>query len=278
MRLFQRAWHIAVNDVLISDQETGLACDFSVKKTLKPDPNTASVKIYNLSKATREKLTNPKRASLRIEAGYVERLSQIYLGDVRALSPGEIRGPDIVTELSSGDGGQEIQKANLQIPIGAKTPNGTALTAIAKALGVGLGNVPKVSAALASKGSAVFPRGTVLTGNVSRVLSDFCRSAGLEWSVQDGVIQILDLGKGLETNPYVLSSDSGMIGAPAIGSDGKVSVSTLMIPELRPGMRVMFETFAVNGVYRISEAEYQGSTHGNEWTIKLSCEKPKVTP
>jgi len=276
VKLFGRAWEISAGDVLLSDTTSGVACEFSVKKTLKPEPNTADLKVWNLSETTRAKLTSPKKVPIRIEAGYVDRVSQIYLGDVRAMSPGEKRGPDIVTELMSGDGSQQFREAHLEVPLGPKTPNGVALQAIAKALGVGMGNVPKVAATLASKGSAVFPRSTVLVGNVARILTDFCRSAGLEWSIQDGVLQVLDLGKPLETKPYVISADSGMIGAPSLGSDGKVSATCLMIPELRPGMRVMFDTFAVKGVYRVSECEYQGSTHGADWSLKIVCEKPKA--
>lgn len=276
--LYGRSWNITIGDTEVSSSVNGvnsLACTFSVRKTLKAEPNTCTLAVYNLSADSRRKFTSPKSSKIRIEAGYGERLTQLYLGDVRALTPGERRGADIVTELTSGDGEKAIGQARLSVPIGAKTPAGDALQAIARALGVGQGNVAKARTALASKGVTVFARGTVLTGNVARALTDFCRSAGLEWSIQDGAIQILDIGQGLETRPYVLSASTGLVNAPKVSSDGKVSAETLMLPDLRPGMRVQFDSLSVTGLYRVIEAEYQGETHGAAWGIRITCEKPK---
>lgn len=277
-QLFGRAWNITIGETEVSSSTRGnsaLSCTFSVKKTIKAEPNTCTLSIYNLSDLSRRKFTEPKATTIRIEAGYADRLSQIYLGEVRALAPGERNGANIVTELTSGDGEKKLA-GRLSVPIGPKTPPGDALRAIVKALGVKPGNSDKAAAALATKGVAVFSRGTVLTGNVARALTDFCRSAGLEWSVQDGAVQILDLGAGLETNPYVLKASSGLINAPKISSDGKVSAETLMLPDLRPGMRVQFDSLSVSGLYRIIECETSGETHGGAWGHKIVCEKPKA--
>lgn len=278
--LFDRAWSVTVDDVLVSSRiegkDQGLACVWSVQKTLKREPNTCSLKVWNLAPATRAKLTNPKKSIVRIEAGYGKKLSQVYLGEVRAMMPGEVQGADIVSELTSGDGEKAMMSAHLAIPLGAKVSNGDALKAIAKALGVGIGNVPAIAAKLAAVGRVVFPRGTVLVGNVARQLDDFCRGAGLEWSIQDGALQVLDSGAALDRFPYILSADSGLIGSPKLGSDGKVSAETLMLPELRPGLRVQFQTLEVKGLYRLIETQCNGETHGQTWGYQITCEKSKV--
>jgi hypothetical protein len=278
-QLFGRSWNITVGDVEVSSgPATGaLACEFSVRKTLKAEPNVCSLRVYNLSEETRTKLTSPKKIVVRIEAGYGTRVSQIYLGDVRALTPGEITPTgDVITDLESGDGEKACASAHLSVPIGGKGPAGDSLRAIAKALGVGLGNTAQMAAQLSAKGVAVFPRTTVLSGNVARHLTDFCRSAGLEWSIQDGALQILDLAGALNVKPYIIAPDSGLIGSPKMGNDGNVTLQTLMIPELRPGLRVQLDSFSVKGLYRIDQAEYSGQTHGEDWTIKLTCSAPKA--
>lgn len=271
--LFGRSWLVTIGDVDVSD----LAVEFSAKKTLKPEPNTCDLKIYNLSKATRERLTSPRAVTVRIEAGYGSTLSQIYLGEVRALAPGTISGPEIVTELSSGDGEKAMKTARLAVPIGAGMSTADALRAVASTLGVGLGNIGDAIAALNARGVAIFKRGTVITGATARALTDLCRSAGLEWSVQDGALQFLDLGAPLAVRPYVISADSGMIGAPKLDADGKVSVETLMLPGLRPGMQVQIESLSVRGLFRICQAEYKGATWGDEWGISLTCDRPGAT-
>lgn len=271
--LFGRRWDVTIGDVDISD----LAIVFNVKKTLKREPNTCELKVYNLAPDTRRRLTTPRASMVRVEAGYVDRVSQIYLGEVRALSPGYVEGSSIVTDLSSGDGEKAQQTAKLYAPLGPGVSSGDALRAIADALGVGAGNVPAAAARLTATGRTVFPRATALAGNAARVLDDFCRSAGLEWSIQDGVIQVLDLGAALETRPYVLSADSGLLGAPKLDSEGKVNAETLMIPELRPGMRVQFDSKFVTGLYRIAQIEFTGETYGDAWGSKLVCDKPGAT-
>jgi len=274
-KLFGRSWNITVGDTELND----FATEFSVKKTLKPEPNVAELRIYNLSDATRRKLTQPKKVKIRIEAGYGDSLSMLYLGDVRAIMPGEIVGADRVTDLTSADSEKAIQGTRLRVPIGAKMDTGDALRTIISALGVKDGNAAAVAQALRTKGKTVFARGTVLNGNTARILTDFCRAAGLEWSIQDGAIQLLDLGGHLETNPFVLSADSGLIGSPKLSTEGFVTAECLMIPGLRPGVRVVVESFSVKGVFRITQAEYVGQTHGSDWKIKILGERsPRKVP
>ena len=45
-------------------------------------------------------------------------------------------------------------------------------------------------------------------------LTELCRSAGLEWSVQSGVLQLLPRGRALQRSAVVLSSDTGLVGSP----------------------------------------------------------------
>lgn len=271
-KLYGRIWNVSVGTTDIS----ALRCEFSVKKTLKPEPNTASLRIYNLAPVTRRAFSDPKGVKVRIEAGYGDRLSQVYLGDVRALLPGEQAGADVITELTSGDGEKAMQGNRLAIPVGPKAPLSDVLRTVCKALGVGQGNVATVAAALAARGVSVFPRGTVITGSTARALTDLCRSAGLEWSIQDGALQILDVGQGLDTFPYVISADTGMLGAPKLSSDGKLGVETLMLPDLRPGLRIEMQSKEITGIYRILEIETSGDTHGSKWWHRLVCEKSKV--
>lgn len=272
-QLFHRDYEITLGTTDIK----GLACAFKVKKTLKSEPNTATIKVWNLSDATRDLISQPKKAvPVRIEAGYKGDTAQIYLGELRS-GTSEISGADIVTTLTSGDKEKSTQQSRIHVPIGAKTSADQALLAIARTFkDVGLGNATKMAAKLATKGLAIFPVATVLTGNSARTMTDFCRSAGLEWSIQDGKFQILDLNKALEERPFILSSESGLIGSPTQDSDGSINFTTLMIPNIRPGMRVQLDSVFVKGLYRIQECEYSGDTWGNEWDIKISAKPPKA--
>jgi hypothetical protein len=130
-----------------------------------------------------------------------------------------------------------------------------------------------VEASLRTNGRVVFPRATVFDGYSARLLTDFCRSAGLEWSIQDGALQFLDLGAALSVQPYILSPDSGLIGAPKIATDGKLNAQTLMLPGLRPGLPVVVESAYVKGTFRVIQCEYSGATHGDDWGVKLIADR-----
>lgn len=274
-KVWDRSWNITLGDVSIN----ALACEFEVKKTLLPQPNVATIRIFNLSDATRRKLTQPKKVKARIEAGYQGSLSMIYLGDVRAMAPGEVQGANRVTELTCADSERLIMGTRLRVPIGPKMDTGDALNTIVKALGVKDGNTAQTVANLRAKGRAVFTRGTVLTGNTARILTDFCRAAGLEWSVQDGAIQLLDIGGAMETHPYKLSASTGLIGSPKLSNEGFVTAECMMLPGLRPGVRVVIDGEYVKGTFRITQADYTGQTHGNDWKIRLLCERsPRKLP
>lgn len=269
MNLFGRAATLTVGPLEL----TGLDFQFKVKKTLKPEPNTAEIKIANLSESHRKQLEEMKKVPVRLEAGYEGNLSQIYLGELGNVWT-KIEGNTSNTELSSGDA-KEIATSKLHVSIGPGTTPATALQQIAKALGAGLGNLASAQSALARRGVASFwGKGGVISGNVQRELTDFCRSAGLEWSIQDGNLQILDIGKPLtDTKAILLSPETGLLGSPAIDKKKHITANCLMIPGLRPGVKVAFSSVNVRGGYRVIETEYQGDTAGKDWGVKIVAEK-----
>lgn len=271
--LNKRAFTLTVGTVELSN----LDCKFKVKKSLKPEPNTCNVEVYNLAATTRAKLESSKSNILRLEAGYNTDVSLLYLGNIRAVYT-TTDGPTKVTHLETGDSEKEIQASRINVPVGPKTPADVALRAIAKTLGVKAGNIEAAIAKLKTKaGLALFPSATILSGSTARYLQDFCNSAGLEWSIQDGALQILDKGKALETSKAILlSAATGLTGSPTVDFKDKklgAMAKCLMIPELGCGRKVVFDTEGVKGGYRIHTIEYDGDFAGNDWYATIFCEK-----
>lgn len=267
-KLFRRTYALTLG----THDVTGLHIRFRVEKTLKTEPNTCSIDVYNLAPETRESLEKAKSIPVRLEAGYADENELIYLGEVRsATSVSE--GPDIITHVEAGDGEKQIASARIAIPVGPKTPADVALRAIARTLGVGLGNVEVVAKRLAASGKAIFPAGRVITGNAARELTDFANSAGLEWSIQDGKLQFLDKGKALEGRAFLLSSDSGLIGSPSVDTKGIVNAQTLFIPGMRPGVKVVFDSHSVHGGYRVQKCIYTGDYAGKDWYVEVEAKK-----
>lgn len=249
---------------------SNLDCAFQAKKSLKLEPNTCELKLYNLSQETRRTLETPKKLMLRLDAGYPDAVAQLFLGEVRS-AHSHRENADIVTEISTGDSAKELATARIHMSVGPKVPASVALLAICRELKVGMGNAAVMAAKLQAKGVVFFGSGTVITGSARRALQDFCRSADLECSIQDGVLQILDRGKALESKAVYLSPGTGLVGSPTIDNKGIVSVTAFIQPDLRPGRKIQIDAESVKGGFRIQECEFLGDTAGNEWYCKMSA-------
>lgn len=276
MKLFGRTVKLTVGTLEVSQ----LSITFKTKRNLKPEPNTASITVRNLSARSRKILeaastvfggTKP-RLPARLDAGYGTDLGMLFLGEVRSAVT-TVEGPDLISTFETGDSEEEIRKARLNVSYGPRTEPEVALRAMAEALGVGEGNVSAAAALLKSKGKAFFGTGVILSGVVHRHLTDFCNSADLEWSVQDGKLQILDRGKPLEGLAVEIGPSTGMIGSPTVDADGHVHARCLLIPDLRPGRKVVFKSKSFSGGYRVIETEHTGDTHGDDWYVDIVCKK-----
>lgn len=272
MRLFRRVVNVRVapSGSVKGFDLSDLDCSFHVKKTLKREPNTCELEIRGLARETRKVLETSSKLVLLLEAGYEDAVSQLFLGEIRA-AESRREDMDIVTRISTGDSEEEMRKARLSLTVGPKAPVGDVLRAIASTLGVGLGNVESVATRLSAGGKAFFGQGTALSGKSGRLLDDFCRSADLEWSIQDGVLQILSRGKALDDKAVLLSPSTGLIGSPSIDAKGVLSVTALIQPDLRPGRKIVLESEFLRGGYVIQEVEYVGDTAGTEWYAECTC-------
>lgn len=272
-RLFDRRWRVTIGTI----EFTTLDCDFQVTKTIKPEPNTCDLTVYNLNREHQAELEElrprDKQATTgipcRIEAGYADPGPQlIWLGDLRTIETVR-EGPDWVTRATSGDGERGWQNGRIHVSYGPKTPIETALRAIARELGVAPGNLSRVVQKLKIAGASMFPAGKVFSGSASRALMDFARSADLEVSIQDGALQFVDRGKALAGKSLRLASETGLVGSPTVDNEGVMTCNVLMIPDVRVGAVVVLDAARVKGAYRIEQAKWTGSTSGDEWGIEL---------
>jgi hypothetical protein len=262
----------AINLVVGSLELLGFAVKFKVKKTLKPTPNVLDLEIRGLSPSHRAELQRANQIPVRLEAGYRgSGLTQLYFGEVRSAWSYQ-DGPDVVTALAAGDGEASI-RARVHVPVGPKAPPDQALSAIVRALGVKRGNLDQAIRTLKQRGKVLFPAGSAISGNAATELTDFCRAADLEWSIQDGNLQILEKGKATPDEAFVLDSGSGLQGSPSADSKGVVNARVSLLPDLRPGRIVVFESKYLQGAYRIEEVEYQGETHGAPWFADIACKR-----
>lgn len=278
--LFRRAYRITVEDMATSSIDVA----FKATRSLFARAGTCELTLFNLSPDHRaliqsyRQVPRPdgtlKRAFVRVEAGYVDPgAAVIFQGDVRRVQTGR-EGPDWTTKITAGDGEDALHAARGARAFGPSATLSDVLRYAAETMGVGLGNL---DAAIAGRGldrvGGIFPGGTVVHGPVARELHHLLRSAGLEWSIQGGVLQVLPRGGQLNRAAVVLSPDTGLLETPEVGINRVVRAKALMNPDLVPGVQVQVDSGVVKGFYRVESCEYAGETRGNEWSVTMDCRR-----
>lgn len=274
MKLFRRAWRVQVGSL---DAST-LACKFKVQRTLAMGrAGHAEIVIFGLTpEHRREIISAPRRRTfVELHAGYADGMSLLFRGDLRKAVQAR-DGTEWSVTVTAGDGEHAIRNARVSRSFAAGTTLSTVVRAIADAMGVGVGNALDAfrGASLGAVGDT-FPEGTLVHGLAAAELTRLCDSTRLTWSVQDGNLQVLPLGGALAREAIRLSADSGLVGAPEIVNRRTVNVKTLMIPGAVPGQQVVLDSAVISGVWRISEAEYVGDTHGSDWGAALVMHRPR---
>jgi hypothetical protein len=277
-RLFDRDYRIRIDTIEVSE----LDCAFDITRTVKRQPNTSSIRIYNLSSEHQRQIENLSlkekngtttvrtggKIRVEIEAGYVGSRSLIFRGDLRFAETKQ-EGPDFVTEIEGDDGGRSVLGASVSRSFPAGTSVATVVRACASALGVGTGNLADLEATLRTEAGATFTGGTTLFGPADKELDRVLRSCGLRYSIQSGNLQITRPNRPLQVQAVLLTSNE--IERPTANPDGTIQVVAPILPELYPGGRVQLETSNKRGLFGILEANYVGDTSADaqDWHVNL---------
>lgn len=279
MELFKRAWRVQVGGF----ESTDVDIAFKLERTLAARPGHLELTIYNLTEDHRhEILKAPRRQHfgsalgerrpgtlVELSAGYEGERPVIFRGDLRRARQTR-EAPEWMVTIEAGDGGFAMRNARVSTAFSADTALADVIEAIAESMGVGAGNARDVASdATLGRVGALFPEGHVAHGQASDALTALCRSAGLEWSIQSGVLQVLRRGRALQRSAIVVSENTGMVGSPERTSRRKAKVKTLLIPGLQPGSIVELASHVINGTFRVGHMNITGDTRGGDWYAEL---------
>lgn len=266
-QLFSRAVRVIAGTLEI----TGLRVQFRVKKTLSKEPNECELSIYNLNEEHR-RAVETKGLSVRIEAGYVGNVAQIFVGDVRHAEHVREKA-DWVTRLQLGDGERAYRHARVSESFKAGNSLGSVFRKVADSLGVDATKAQGIVDALQRQ----FTQGTSVFGKASTELDRLLSGTGLEWSIQDGELQVLSATGTTESALIVLNSETGLIGSPTYGTPEAASpnkaaqkpktlkIKSLLMPALRVGGRVRVEADSVKSDFKVQTLTHTGDTHGGDF-------------
>ncbi len=242
---------------------------FTVNRTLEKEPSTLEATVFNLSEETRRLMQQDARMIVTLEAGYGKNVHALFVGDLRSVR-NRREPPVLATDIEAGDGERGAKNwARKWFPKG--TTVGKVFEYLAKTAGYGKGNIHRVININDERGLPNrLENGMHVRGYAVDELAELSKSRGIEFSVQDGEVQILEYGKAKEGVPVTLISPlTGLIGYPSVDNDGIMTLNHRLLPNVFPGSLVDVKSLFVTGRYRVLRALYSGSLFGEDFNIEL---------
>jgi hypothetical protein len=263
---------------------TDLHISFEIKKTAKNQPNKSSIRVWNLQLSTRKELEKPDTRCI-FYAGYREDAGPLLLFNGNTTFVwSRIEGPDIVTEFELGDGQAEMRDATVSVGYGPGVRSSQILADAAQSMELPLnvpGNAPERS----------YQQGFSYYGSATGLLDKVTQGTDLEWSVQNGNLQVIQQGMVTTRQGVELDLDSGLIYSPERMRKNRTEhkkrasarhqydgwrVKTLLMPMLNPGDRIRLTSRFVQGIFRIQEIEHRGDSHEGDWISEIKLIDPAL--
>lgn len=302
---YLRACQLIVYDTNLNGLDlSALRIKFSVKRTDTATPNTADIKVYNLSDETALSILQnlspapgmPNRGSVLLQAGYAGNFGVIFQGNIKQIIIGRESATDTFLNIIAGDGDRAYNFAIVNTPLAAGSSQMDQLKAVVNAttpLGTTLGPVGDLPA-------QKLPRGKAMFGNAKNYLRNISSNSNKTWSIQDEKITFVSLTSYLPGKVVVITNATGMIGAPQQTHDG-VNVKCLLNPFIQVSGRIQLDSTAIlqlklnleqiaaaqgdvgainnliprhlsaDGVYYVLVLEHIGDTRGIDWYCNLVC-------
>lgn len=293
------AQYLRVCKLIVSDK-TGKGLDLSdlrikfvVKRSDTMTPNVADIRVYNLEEKTAI-LIRQEFTSVLLQAGYEGNFGVIFQGNIKQVIIGRESATDTFIDIVAGDGDRAYNFAVINATIAAGATQSDQVNAATIAMspkGVTAGNVGDMP-------PEQLPRGKVMYGNARNYLRNVAQTTQKSWSIQDEKITFVPNKGYLPGERVVLTSKTGMIGAPQQTNEG-VNVKCLLNPNIKIASRIEIDNKSIerlkinlsvpnsaanipapltaDGVYYVLVAEHQGDTRGVEWYTSLICLNIDVT-
>ncbi|MEN3257780.1 hypothetical protein AAH678_02930 [Sodalis endosymbiont of Spalangia cameroni] len=190
-----------------SEQATPLQIEFEIVKNADEEPNRHVLRLFNLSSETADAISIMDSV-VRLSAGYVEHTGAM-LAAVGVITSAitTVQDGGTVTEIEFLDGYQEMRDAALSVAYPKGTKADAALRDIAQKMNLKLVMADRLP-------FREFPHGYSYYGAARVALRKICGDSGLEWSIQNGELQVIKLNGYTPRRAVVLSASSGMIGSP----------------------------------------------------------------
>ena len=271
--LFNRVVEVDLSGPTVSFSATNressnFEIEFDITRSLDDDPNNATITFYNLLGSDAFILSTLEAGTeataqhnITISAGYMgqdmqdpdPRTSTIFRGRVNRITT-NLEDSTYITTIEATDGYIEkmLKPVNGKTlkPVNGKTQREPKFkrrsygnNIRAEKIVEDLMKELRISGSidLVEQRKQVYKKGRVIQGHAYEELKALLSSLDLEFSIQGGEAQILEIG-GNNGIGQPVDYDSGLIGNTIERDNGVVEFSTLMLPNIYPGTLVELNT------------------------------------
>lgn len=260
---------------------TQLHFTFRIKQADKENPQSAIIRVFNLSPDTAKRVKTDEYTRVILQAGYQDgAYGVIFDGEIVQARLGRESAVDTYIDILAAEG-YSANQAVVNTTLAAGSSVADAAAAAADSTGLGL-------SAFEFDPDAKLPRGQALYGMSREVLHRSVATTGHSYFYDKGRIVIVPLQGFKPGEAAVLNSNTGMIGWPEQTQEG-IRVRCLLNPLLELGGRFEIDNASIqraqisanyqfvntipsldnDGLYRIILMEHQGDTRGNLWYTDL---------
>lgn len=274
---------------------------FDIAKTAAEESNDAKITVYNLAAQTRRTLEEPGLRCV-LYAGYAQEGGPLLMASgsiVYAYT--RYDQPNVVTELTVKDGYVEVRDTAISIGLGPGARASDIIRDIARQMGL-----PLIMADDAP--DRRWEQGFSFYGAARTALHKVTQGTGLEWSIQNQQLQVVQRLGTTRRQAVVLAVDTGLLGQPertraaasekakskakAPGQAGVAApagtakpasgqqqrdgwkVKSLLLPTISPGDLVKLESRSVEAFQRAETVRHTGDSEGGDWQTELTLVDP----
>lgn len=263
---------------------------FEIEKNTEEEPNVHKIRIWNLSPETTEAIIKPDNIAV-LYAGYEWEDGPVLMASGNVLFGWVYQdGPDVVTQLELRDGYISVRDTVVSLGYSEGVEARRVIQDLARQMGLPL-LMP------ADAPNRTWQNGFSFYGAAHRALHKVTAGTGLEWSIQNGQLQVIARRGVTQRSTFVIAPDSGLLYYPERTREGarekaKVKdektgdnrnitsakqqrdgwrVTSFLLPTVNPGDLVKLESKSVTGWFRIESLTHQGDYGGpGDWQTELN--------
>jgi hypothetical protein len=264
---------------------------FRIKRGDIQTPNTADVRVYNVSPLTALSIEK-EFTRLVIQAGYDGNYGVIFDGTIKQVRRGRESPTDTYLDITVADGDSAYNYSMSAFALAAGSKPNDRVAAILEAMalnGVVGGYVPDL-------GGNPLPRGKSVYALSRDELRNIAFNAQSSWSIQDGKLNMIPISAYMPGQIPVITAATGMIGLPEQTQNG-IRIRCLLNPNIKIGQVVKLDNESIqkyrfgvgvtdqltnetlkdqiklnnDGLYYVMMTEISGDTRGDEWMTDMIC-------